>query len=542
MTLLAELYASAWAVRPEVLSAVLRYVERHETSPEMLARAFHFDPSVQEAAQAARWNRYAVHQQTSVLVNGSAALYRRGQTAILPITGPIIRRGNLMSSLSGGPMTSVELLAKDFTRALEDDSFTSIVLDVDSPGGEAAGISELASIIRDGRSAKSITAYVGDLAASAAYWLASAAAEVVVNKTAAVGSIGVVMAVPDGQEREGYVEFVSSASPQKRPDPKSKAGAAQLQALVDVLGDLFVDDVAANRVVSRETVLEEFGAGGLKVGADAVASGMADRLGSFEEVLADLGRTEGKDTRRKGPAGPAPTPDDDELLDVLPDRPRSVPAPAAASVGGAPMGNLLDGLRQLVAAAEAPASADQEAQIMSLNASATNGTGTTTATPAHIVPTSSPPADLTGDATLRQRLVAAEAENTRLRFQQIQIRAEAFCREREDEMKSLAPERPHLMALYCLLASDDETHGPVQLGQGKTTTRVAHLENLLAAREGRRELTADMFDGVTKFVMAERQTPKVDPNAVADEAQIAAYLQQTATGRTVLAGIASVNR
>lgn len=547
MTILAELYASPWAVRPEVLSAVLRYVERHDTSPDMLARAFHFDPAVQEAAKTQRWNRYAVHQQTSVLVDGSQALYRRGRTAILPITGPIIRRGNLLSSLSGGPMTSVEMLAKDFTRAVEDDAFDAILLDVDSPGGEASGISELAGIISRARDTKPITAYVGDLAASAAYWLASAASEVVVHRMAALGSIGVVMAVPDpSASPKDHVEFVSSVSPNKRPDPTSKEGKSELQALVDALADIFVEDVAAQRGVTSETVAGDFGQGGLRVGADAVEHGMADRLGTFEEVVADLA-TPTKGTRR--PVGGTPPPEppdpepDEEPTESAPDRPRSVPAVAAASsthAGGVVVPNLLDSLRTLVASADAPASADREAHLMSQHIEAVAGdppgvTGTGTSAHAHIAAAAATDAD----ATMQMRLVAAEAENMRLRFDRIQARAESFARARADELRAFPPEMPHLVALYCVLASDDETHGPIQLGQGKTTTRVSHLETLLAARASRSELTADVFGDTVAHVLTERARPKADPNAAADASQLAAYLEQTATGRSALARIAA---
>lgn len=547
MTLLAELYAVPWAVRPEVLQTVLRYVERHDATPEMLARACHFDPIVQEQAQQARWNRYAVHRQTSVLVDGSQALYRRGRAAILPITGPIVRRGNLMSSLSGGPMTSVELLAKDFSRALEDPSFDAILLDVDSPGGEASGISELAAIIAASRDEKRIVAYVGDLAASAAYWLASAASEIVVNRTAAVGSIGVVMAVPDPRlDPDGPVEFVSSASPNKRPDPHSKDGKAQIQAMVDVYGDLFVEDVAAYRATDPEDVLADFGRGGLRIGADAVAYGMADRLGSFEETLAGLSQRADRDER-----APVPPPPPIPLPDIEPSRPRpgrQRPArePAALSTTtaseGADMSNLLEGLKQLVATADVPASADLEARFVASNLTATNAT---TAAPPNTVLAGTTghvghaPVVDAGDATLRQRLVAAEAENARLKLAQIRTRAQVFARTQADDLRVLPPEADHLVALYCVLASDDETHGPVQTGHGTSTTRVAYLENLMAARQSRKDLTADVFGDTVAHVLTERSRPRVDPNAPADAEELAELLGRTPTGRATLGRIAT---
>jgi ClpP class serine protease len=553
VSILAHLYAVPWAVRPDLLAAVLHYVERRDTTPEMLARACHFDPAVAEEARQLRLDRYAVHQRESVLVDRSTGLYRRGRTAILPITGPIIRRGNLMSSMSGGPMASVELLAKDFSRAVEDPSFDAVLLDVDSPGGEAGGISELASIIHAARSEKRVVAYVGDLGASAAYWLASAASEVVVNRTAAVGSIGVVMAVPDpATNADGRVEFVSSASPKKRPDPKSKDGRADIQALVDTYGDLFVEDVAAFRATDRETVLAEFGRGGLLVGADAVEHGMADRLGSFEETLADLeSRAERADEPRPTPILPGshrsriergsdsdgdPPPAEEAAPAADRQRSGAMPAAASHSLGGTEMPNsLLEGLRYLVATAEAPASADVAA------VAAVAGLDANDRSPSHGHPQAgtpgvtgtSPTGPTAGDETLRRRLVAAEAENARLRFAQIQQRAQAFARAQTDDLRAMPPEVDHLVALYCVLAQDDETHGPLAMGQGRTATRVAYLENLLAARQSRRDLTADVFGDTVAHVLTERSRPRPE-DADPDPERLAQLLGHTAVGRQIL--------
>jgi hypothetical protein len=99
----------------------------------------------------------------------------------------------------------------------------------------------------------------------------------VAAETALLGSIGVVMAVRDPRRDKGKdIEFVSSVSPNKRPDPTTPSGQDQYQALVDQLGDIFVAAVARNRGVKPQAVLDDFGAGGLLVGAQAVEAGMAD--------------------------------------------------------------------------------------------------------------------------------------------------------------------------------------------------------------------------------------------------------------------------
>jgi ClpP class serine protease len=128
------------------------------------------------------------------------------------------------------------------------------------------------------------------MAASAGYWIASGATEVVVDPTALLGSIGAQMALRTSEDPKGVTtyKFVSSQSPMKNADPASKEGAEHLQGIVDAMAQVFVEDVARNRGVATETVLSDFGKGGIFVGKDAVTAGLADRVGNFEGVLAEL--------------------------------------------------------------------------------------------------------------------------------------------------------------------------------------------------------------------------------------------------------------
>lgn len=163
------------------------------------------------------------------------------------------------------------------------------MLNLDTPGGEVTGINEFAQMIFDARGKKPIVAYVDGMAASAGYWIASAADEIVTDETGLLGSIGVVAAVPNPDARSAReVQFVSSQSPKKRPNPNTESGREQLQAMVDDLATVFVRTVARNRSVTESDVLDRFGQGAVLVGANAVQAGLADRLGSFEGVIAEL--------------------------------------------------------------------------------------------------------------------------------------------------------------------------------------------------------------------------------------------------------------
>jgi ClpP class serine protease len=213
---------------------------------------------------------------------------QRGNVAIIPVTGPIFRYASFFTRISGA--TSTGNIATDLQAALDNPAIRSIVLNIDSPGGEANGINELADMIHAARDKKRIVAYVGGSGASAAYWIASAASEVVVDATALLGSIGVVLNVSVSKEKDGQksYEIVSGTAPNKRPNVETDEGRAEIAKTVDALANVFVTKVARNLNVSADKVPEMGGHGGLKVGAEAVASGLAHRVGSLESVIAEL--------------------------------------------------------------------------------------------------------------------------------------------------------------------------------------------------------------------------------------------------------------
>lgn len=261
---LSAINAVPWAIQPEWLQTI------HQIAARNLAD---FD---------------AVAVKQGMRHDGAERLQVRDGIAIVPITGPIFPRANMMTEMSGA--TSIDVLARDFGVAVEDPNIKSIILDIDSPGGVVAGIGEFADQVR--ASDKHVTAYVGALAASAAYWIASAADDIVLHETAIVGSIGVVFSseVQETPDRDGYrqIDIISSNAPDKRPDIRTSAGIATVRETLDSLEAKFIAAVARYRGVSVETVHADFGRGGVRVGGAAVNAGMADRIGTFEGLIAGL--------------------------------------------------------------------------------------------------------------------------------------------------------------------------------------------------------------------------------------------------------------
>lgn len=243
----------------------------------------------QVLAIAARLNSaQAVEAYRSEALEYTWSVTVRDGVAIIPVTGPIFRYANLFTYYSGG--TSVSLLARDFQAAIDNPDIYAILFEINSPGGEVTGINEFAEMVFRARSIKPMSARVGGLGCSAAYWIASACGDVVVDDTAQLGSIGVMTVYLDDRknlEMRGFeeLEFISSQSPYKNSPPYKSEGKQRIQKRIDALAQVFVEKVARNRDVSTETVLKDFGQGDCLVGQDAIDAGLADRFGSFEETL-----------------------------------------------------------------------------------------------------------------------------------------------------------------------------------------------------------------------------------------------------------------
>ena len=224
-------------------------------------------------------------------LDNTRAVTMRDGIAVIPVTGPIMRYANLFTRISGA--TSTQELATDLQAALDNPQVKGILLNMDSPGGEANGINELGDMIYAARGKKPIKAYAGGSLASGAYWLASAADEVVIDDTALVGSIGVVLEVAIRKAGDGEKRYTitSSNAPNKRPDLETEEGRGEIAKSINALGEVFAAKVARNLGVDPEQVPGMGDHGGLRVGAAAVEAGLAHRLGSLESLITEMAKS-----------------------------------------------------------------------------------------------------------------------------------------------------------------------------------------------------------------------------------------------------------
>jgi len=211
--------------------------------------------------------------------------------AVVPVHGTLVRRSIGLEAASG--LTSYADIAAALDAAVHDPMVDAILLDVDSPGGEAGGVFDLAQRVRAADAIKPVWAVASDSAFSAAYAIACSASRIYVTQTGGMGSIGVIAMHVDQSVRdaqEGY-RFTAITAGDKKNDlsphqPLDQEASARLQSEVDRLYGLFVDHVAAMRNLESRFVRST--QAGLYFGPEAVAAGLADVQGNLDQALTDL--------------------------------------------------------------------------------------------------------------------------------------------------------------------------------------------------------------------------------------------------------------
>jgi signal peptide peptidase SppA len=210
--------------------------------------------------------------------------------AIVRITGPLTKG----FSKFGG--TSTIQTRRALRHAAQDETIRSVLLAVDSPGGQVDGVADLAAEVQRTRLSKPVVAYVEDLGASAAYWVASQAQRLTGNRTAEVGSIGVIAVLEDLSQmaaQQGVAMHVITTSPYKAVGvpgaPVLPEHLAYLQDLVQTMGGFFFEAVQSGRQLSAAR-LAAVTDGRVFVGQDAVRLGLLDGIETFDEALARAAR------------------------------------------------------------------------------------------------------------------------------------------------------------------------------------------------------------------------------------------------------------
>lgn len=211
--------------------------------------------------------------------------------AVIPIHGSLVKRSLGMEAASG--LTSYGEIANMLDAALADTQVSGILLDIDSPGGEASGSFELARRVREVAAQKPVWAVANDAAYSAAYAIAASAQRLFVTETGGVGSIGVIalhvdQSVKDAKDGYHFTAIMAGAhkNDYSPHEPLSDAAKTELQGEVDRLYAIFTEHVAAMRGMDLAAVRAT--EAGLFFGTNAVAQGLADGVQTLDATLSQF--------------------------------------------------------------------------------------------------------------------------------------------------------------------------------------------------------------------------------------------------------------
>ena len=265
-----------------VMSLLTRLSKNEDVSETWIACALAGDEVVMEklASEAAQLARPRLVQN-----KGGKA------TAILSM------RGVALYDVEFQPLAFSTLhLSRTVAALAADPSVGSIILDIDSPGGSVTGVPEAADAVFAAAQRKPVTAIVNPLAASAAYYIASQANEIIGVPSSDTGSIGVYVMHQEISEmaaREGVkVTFISAGENKldgNAYEPLSETARAHIQSEVDLIYTDFLSAVARGRKTSVSRVEKSFGQGRTFMAAAARSAGMIDKVMTLDKAYASVG-------------------------------------------------------------------------------------------------------------------------------------------------------------------------------------------------------------------------------------------------------------
>lgn len=279
-----EDYFGLWAIEESRFQRMVQYIDWSNLRSHVITAEPIRLNSGQLAIQTIEQN------EISAADSGGESLFpRSGNLAVIPIRGTLMKQQSSMSS-----STSTVQARRMVRAAAADPEISGILLNIDSPGGTVAGTQALGDDIRSAGQQKPVYAYVDDLAASAAYWLAAQADQVFTIDTGLVGAIGTYLAVEDrsklAEALKVKVHVVKAGQFKGAGHPGTEITDEQLakwQEDVNAMNEHFLQAVARGRKMSVESV-RSIADGRVHLGAQAQQLGLIDGLKSFDETLAAL--------------------------------------------------------------------------------------------------------------------------------------------------------------------------------------------------------------------------------------------------------------
>lgn len=190
-------------------------------------------------------------------------------------------------------VTGYDDIRDALVEAVENPQVNAILLNIDSGGGDVSGCDECNQLLQRVGKIKPIVSYTGNMEASAALWLGSAAKYSFVSRTASTGSLGVMFihkeysqALSDAGIKVTIIRAGDQKALNNPYEPLSEKAKANLQAQANLLYDIFLGTVAKSRGVTSAVADTNFGQGRMFLGQQAVDVGLMDAVGTLEDAFA----------------------------------------------------------------------------------------------------------------------------------------------------------------------------------------------------------------------------------------------------------------
>ncbi len=214
--------------------------------------------------------------------------------ALIPIKGVITseKESNFMFETATSSQEIIDFIEK----ANKNKNIRAIILEINSPGGSAVASEEIANALK--KTNKTTVAWIREVGASGAYWVASASDYIIASRASITGSIGVISSYLEFQglleknnityQRLVAGEYKDIGSPFKKMTSEEKL---IFQQSLDSIRSIFVSEVARNRNLNKKEV-DKLANGLFYLGIQAKELGLVDQLGSKDEVISYIEKKE----------------------------------------------------------------------------------------------------------------------------------------------------------------------------------------------------------------------------------------------------------
>lgn len=252
-------------------------------------------------------NNGEIAKETIEDISPSHSYDVQDNVAIISIDGATTKKNTWINAMCGG-FASYDIISEYVTKAEMDNRVDTILFNIDSPGGEVAGVDEVGEQIFN--SSKKTVTFYNNLGASAAIWAFSGTKKRYANQTALIGSIGVMAGYRDSAEDSGVIKLVSKNAQNKdcslNGDCKQK-----IQARIDDVETIFYSRVTRNTGLTAQEIAGRFGYGDVVSAEVALEANFIDGITTFDTLLKSLKTKSNTDSGLT-----VPTASSDELVKI----------------------------------------------------------------------------------------------------------------------------------------------------------------------------------------------------------------------------------